>query len=153
ALTNTGNVNAQGQVNGAVTNNAGGVFTLTNALAGNGSAFNNNAGGVTNIGTQVYTGLGTFTNAGTTNIGGGSMTTTGFINSGNLVVTSTGSTITGPLNNSGNINLLGATLGGTPALTVTGSLVMQAAATYLVQVSPATASFTAVNGTATLNGT
>lgn len=152
ALTNTGTVNAQGQVNGVVTNNSGGAFTLTGALAGNGSAFNNNGGATTNIGTQAYTGLGTFTNAGTTNIGGGSITATGFNNSGNLVVTSTGSTINGPLTSTGTINLLGATLGGTAALNVNGSLVMQAASSYLVQVNPTTATFTSVTGAATLNG-
>jgi uncharacterized protein with beta-barrel porin domain len=153
-LVNSGLVFAQGTVNNGIVNNANGGITITGALLTN-SIVNNAAGATLIVNNQSFTGVTSYTNAGNTLLGGGGAGTIGataFNNSGTLTVFSTNNTINGPLNNTGTVNLLGATLGGTPALTVTGSLVMGAAAAYLVQVNPTTASFTAVTGSATLNG-
>ena len=122
---NGGTINAQGAINGVINNNAGGVFNVTpGALAENGSAFNNNAGAVSNVGGQSFTGVGTYTNAGTTNIGsGGTIGATTFTNTGALIVTGLLNSVAtaGTFNNNagGSINLGGATASPTtPALTV-----------------------------------
>ncbi|SHL33729.1 Uncharacterized conserved protein, contains a C-terminal beta-barrel porin domain [Bradyrhizobium lablabi] len=94
----------------------------------------------------------------------GTITTTSITNSGtfrnNGTTTGTFTMAAGNLSGVGNTQSLTVN-GGTFApgngtagtsMTVTGSLVLQAAATYLVQVNPTTASFTNVTGAATLNG-
>ncbi|SDN72223.1 autotransporter domain-containing protein [Afipia sp. GAS231] len=186
-LTNAGIVFAQGTINGPIANNGGGINVI-GALVAN-STFNNAATATINVNNQSFTGVTTYTNAGTTNLGGGgggTISATSLVNtaSGTFNSSSTTSTVTTTsitnsgtfLNNgtttgtftmaAGNLSGIGNTQsltvnGGTFApgngtagssMTVTGSLVLQAAATYLVQINPTTASFTNVTGAASFNG-
>ncbi|MDP1911265.1 MAG: autotransporter domain-containing protein, partial [Hyphomicrobium sp.] len=135
---------------GTITNNA----TWTGNVASNTGTIVNNltwTGAVANAGTftnsigATVSGLLTNTAGITTNNGaldggasitGGSLTGTGSIT--NLTLT-------------GGIFAPGTSTPGT-SMTVTGSLTLSAAATYLVQLNPATASLANVTGTATLGG-
>jgi fibronectin-binding autotransporter adhesin len=139
--TNTGAITNNGVWTGSVISNAGTInnnLTWTGALA-NAGTFNNNAGATVS---------GVLTNT------AGVTTNNGALNGGATV---SGGTLTG----SGSVSSLTVSGGvfapgsGTPgsSMTVTGSLLLQSAATYLVQINPTTASFTSVNGTATLGGT
>ena len=162
-LTNAGVANAQGTINGPIANNAGGI-NVTGALVGN-STFNNAATANMNINNQSFTGSTTYTNVGTTNLtAGGLLSATAITNSGTFInggtTTGTFTMSAGNLSGTGNTQSLTVN-GGTFApgngtagtsMTVTGSLLLQAAATYLVQINPTTASFTSVTGAATLGG-
>jgi autotransporter-associated beta strand protein len=119
---------------------------------------------LTKAGTGTFTLSGTSTYTGATTVNGGTLAVTGDIRTSSGVTVNGGAFLsgTGTVSNI-NINAGGTLAAGLPSapgtLTATGSLVLQAAATYLVQVSPATASRTAVTGTspgstgtATLNG-
>jgi hypothetical protein len=109
-LTNTGTVNAQGTIKGAIANNAGN-FNVTGLLTGN-STFVNAAGATTTIGGNSFTGLTSFNNAGTTAIAGGMLGATSIANTGTFVVTgSAGTLATASLVNNGTINLTGANQG------------------------------------------
>ena len=178
-LTNSGAVTIAGggQLTATVagiTNNAGGTITV----AAGGSVVDDldNAGVVTNDGTyagNVASNTGTITNnmtwtgtvsnaatfnnaAGATVSGlltntGGITTNDGALNGGATV---TGGMLTG-VGSVTNLTLTGGTFApgsGTPgtSMTVSGSLVLSSAATYLVQINPTSSSFTAVTGTATL---
>jgi autotransporter-associated beta strand protein len=153
-VTNNGAYNAIVATNtGAITNGATGVWTgnvLSSAAAitnsgvwtgtiANAGTFNNNAGGT--VSGLLTNTAGTTTNNGALN-GGANISGGVFTGSGTV----TNLTVSGGTFAPGN---------GTPgsSMTVTGNLAFQSGALYLVQLNPATASFTNVGGIATLNGT
>ena len=181
ALSNSATVNAQNQINGAVLNQSGGAFNVSGALAGN-NTFTNNGTAQLNVTGGNYSGLTTVTNNSTnangiivaatrmlsaaslTNAVGatinnlGTITTTSTLNNGTITgaYAMSGGTLSGN-GNTQNLTVNGGTFApgsGTAgsSMTVAGSLILQAAATYLVQINPATSSFTDVTGTATLGG-
>ena len=101
-------------------------------------------------------GINTYTGA--TTVNGGTLSVIGDISSSSGVTANAGGTLNGTgLVKNITINNGGTLAPGLPSapgtLTATAGLVMQAAATYLVQVSPASASKTAITGAATLGGT
>jgi uncharacterized protein with beta-barrel porin domain len=172
-LTSRGIVNASGAVNGAIVNQGTGVFNVTGALAGGGTFDNNNTAQLVVSG-GGFIGITTLTNNSTAAVGvniaatrtlsasvinnasgatinvAGTLTAlTSFTSAG--TVTGTGSIIGAPTFTSGGIFAPGNGTAGS-SMSVTGSLAFQAGAIYMVQVSPATASFASVTGTATLSG-
>ncbi|QDW41973.1 autotransporter domain-containing protein [Bradyrhizobium sp. KBS0727] len=137
-------------------NNATGiVVAATRTLSANTIA-NNGGSTIQNSGILTATSL---TNAaGATISNAGTITTTTTVNDGTITgaYTMAAGTLSG-IGNTQSLTVNGGTFApgnGTAgsSMTVTGSLVMQAAATYLVQVNPTTASFTNVTGAASLNG-
>lgn len=181
-LTN-GQVNARGgAINGAITNNANGLFQVLNGSVTSDSTFTNNSTAALQVTGGNFTGMTMVTNNSTAAMGigvaaGRTLGATSLVNAagatinnlGTITTTSTvnNGTITGAyamaagtlsgLGNTQNLSVNGGTFApgnGTPgtSMTVTGSFVFQSAATYLVQVNPTTASFTTVSGAATLNG-
>jgi autotransporter-associated beta strand protein len=173
-LINLGTVNAAGAVNGAIANNAGGTFNVGGTMTSD-STFNNSTatsrllvnsgtytvtGGVTNSGTNAGGGIlvaagATLTaNSGLTNNAGATINNLGVITA--LSVLNNGGIVSGT-GNTQNLTVNGGTFApgdGTAgtSMTITGSLVLQSAATYSVQINPATSSFANVTGTATLGG-
>jgi uncharacterized protein with beta-barrel porin domain len=121
--------------NATFTNDTGAVVTGTISMTGTGTNSFGNAGVWNTLGTSTFAGSSSVNNSGTINVFG----TTMF--SGLTTLT-----------NGGVLNLApgGGTIG---ALTITGNLVFQSSALYIVQVNPTTASLTSVTGTATLAGT
>ncbi|MDF3812806.1 MULTISPECIES: autotransporter-associated beta strand repeat-containing protein [Rhodopseudomonas] len=168
-VTNNGNYIANvAFTSGSIANTASGTWT-GNVLSNSGSLSNSGtwtgsivtSGTFTNAAGGTVSGLvtnsGTTTNAGTFN--GGLANTAGTtINNGviNGPVTLSGGSLTG----SGRTGNLIASSGafapgnGTPgsSMTVNGNLALASAVQYVVQVNPATASFTSVTGTAALGG-
>ena len=147
--TNAGALNGGAIVNGGLLANNGAVTgTVTNA-----ATFNNNVGGT--VSGLLTNNSGTTTNAGALN--GGAV-----VNGGLLSVNGTAAAVTvnagGTLGGNGtvgNTTINGGTLApgnSIGTLTVQGNLVFTAAASYMVEVSPATADRTNVTGTATLGG-
>jgi autotransporter-associated beta strand protein len=166
---------------GGITNNAGATMTvatggtvrtdlnLNNAgvidNSGFYSASTNNTGTITNQKAGLW--VGAATNAGTfiNSNGGfvvGSFTNNSgtFVNNGEIIgsVTINGGTFTGAGAVGTNLTVAGGTFApgdGTPrsSAVVLGNLAFQSGALYLIQLNPATASFTSVGGIATLNGT
>src|ERR1019366_3587314 len=147
-------------------------LTITGAV-NNAATFNNNANGT--VSGLLTNTAGTTTNGGQLNNGAsvsGGLVTNNNLISGTVGITGTGSvvnnlTITGAVNmtagtlsgtgSTQNLAVNGGTFApgnGTPgsSMTVATSLTFQAAATYMVQVNPTTASLANVTGTATLNG-
>jgi autotransporter-associated beta strand protein len=141
-LSNAAIISNSGLWNGNATNGAGGTLTNSGTWTGtvaNAGIFNNNAGGT--VSGLLTNTAGTTTNNGALN-GGATVSGGAFTGSGSVT----------------NLTVSGGTFApgtGTPgsSMTVTGNLVLQSAATYLVQVSPASASFAAVGGTANIAGT
>jgi autotransporter-associated beta strand protein len=138
-VTNNATFVNSGAVNGTVSNTS----TFTNDATGTVSGLVTNSGTLTNFSalngglvSTAGTAINTGSIGGTTTIGGGLFAGTG--NTQNLAV------------NGGTFAPGNGTAGS--SMTVTGSLTLTAAATYLVQVNPATASLTNVTGTATLGG-
>lgn len=141
-VTNSGTFGNTGTLTGSLSQSAGSTTnsgTITGTLGVTGGTFTNSAGG------QVQ---------GTTTNNGGALTNNGSF-AGNVNV------LAGSLNGVGTIagalNIAsGATLAsgnGTPGSSMTvGSLALPSGAIYIVQVNPATSSFTSVTGTATLGG-
>jgi uncharacterized protein with beta-barrel porin domain len=152
---------------GTVTNNGtwtGNVVSNSASITNNGSWTGNvvsNSASITNnlTWTGTVANAGTFTNATGATVSGlltntaGVTTNNGALNGGASV---TGGTLTG----TGSVTSLTVSGGkfapgnGTPgsSMAVSGSLTLSAAATYLVQINPATSSFANVTGTATLGG-
>jgi uncharacterized protein with beta-barrel porin domain len=172
---NTGTINANGgAINGAISNNAAGIFNVGGTVTSNNTFSNSTATSRLLVNSGTYTVTGLVTNSGT-NAAGGILVAAGAtlaanggitnnagataVNNGTTTgaFTMTGGTLSG-IGNTQNLTVNGGTFApgnGTAgsSMTVTGSLVLQAAATYLVQINPATASFTTVTGAATLGGT
>ena len=140
-LDNAGRVTNNGSVFANVAANTG---TLVNAAGATWTGNVRNAGTFDNFGAlagDLTSTAGTVSNdgsiTGAVNISGGTFTGSGSINGATTI--------------SGGTFAPGSTTpGGT--VTITGSLAMQAGATYLVQVNPTTASSTHVTGAATLSG-
>ncbi len=105
--------------------------------------------------TQIFAGANAY--SGTTTINGGVLEVDGSIASSIMTTANANGVLTG-VGILGNTTIAsGGTLlpgNGTPGsfLSVTGNLAFQSGALYLVQLSPATSTFTKVTGTATLNG-
>jgi uncharacterized protein with beta-barrel porin domain len=172
-LTSRGITHARGAITGDIVNQGTGVFNVTGALAVSGILNNNNTAqllvsdgdltGVTllrnnstaaagiNIAATRTLSANVINNAGgaTINDAGTLTALTSFTSAG--TVTGTGSIIGAPTFTSGGIFAPG---NGTAAssMSVTGSLALQAGAIYMVQISPATASFASVTGAAKLGG-
>jgi uncharacterized protein with beta-barrel porin domain len=134
----------------------GATYTVAGAITNSGT---NAAGGILVAAGATLTGNGGITNnAGATINNLGIITTSSMLNNGTITgaYAMAGGTLSG-VGNTQNLTVNGGTFApgnGTAgsSMTVTGSLVLQSAATYLVQINPNTASFTSVTGAATLNG-
>ena len=180
-LSNSGTVNARNQINGAISNNHTGTFTVTGNLAGN-STFDNFAASQLVVSGGDFTGITTLTNESTSATGvsisaGRTLSATSLVNAAGATINNLGTITTNSTINDGTITgayaMAGGTLSGvgtvqnlavnggtfapgngTPgsSMNVTTSLSFQAAAIFMVQVNPATASFADVTGTATLGG-
>jgi autotransporter-associated beta strand protein len=103
-------------------------------------------------GTQTLSGVNTYT--GTTTVNGGTLAVDGSIASSSLTTVNAGGTL-GGTGIVGNTTISGGTLSpgnSIGTLTVAGNLIFTAAASYMVEVSPASADRTNVTGTATLGG-
>jgi autotransporter-associated beta strand protein/T5SS/PEP-CTERM-associated repeat protein len=164
---------------GALTVNAGGTFDLNSfnqtvgslAGAGNvtlgagrlttgsdntGTTFSgaiSGTGGLTKIGAGTLVLTGTNPNGGATAVNGGRLTVNGAIPNSTLTVD--GGATLGGIGTIGNAIINNGTLSpgnSIGTITVNGSLVMSAAASYLVEISPTSADRTNVGGTATLAG-
>jgi autotransporter-associated beta strand protein len=118
------------------------------------------AGSITKIGTGTLTLTATNTFTGPTTINAGTLEVDGSIANSSNVTVNPGGTLSGI----GTVDLATTTIMGrgtlapgnaanpTGTLTITGNLVFQSGALYLVQVTPAQAASTNVSGTATLTG-
>jgi uncharacterized protein with beta-barrel porin domain len=179
-LTNSGTVNARNQINGAITNNGSGLFTVVGDLAVN-STFGNS--GQLAVSGGNLTGITGLTNSSTNATGisisaGRTLSANTITNSVGATINNLGTltaltsltnngTITGAyamadgtlsgIGNTANLTVNGGTFApgnGTAgsSMNVTGSLALQSAAVYMVQINPATSSFANVTGAATLGG-
>jgi len=122
--------------NGAITETAGSPLSLIKA----------------GDGTQILSGTNTYT--GVTNVNAGTLSVNGSIASSSLTTVNAGATLGGN-GTVGNTTINGGTLApgnSIGTLAVQGNLVFTAAASYMVEVSPANADRTNVTGTATLGG-
>ena len=147
-------ISGSGSITSNVTNNA--TFANSGAVVGtvtNTATFNNNVGGT--VSGLLTNNSGTATNSGALN--GGAV-----VNGGLLSVSGTAAAVTvnagGTLGGNGivgNTTINGGVLApgnSIGLLTVQGNLVFTAAASYMIEVSPANADRTNVTGTATLGG-
>jgi hypothetical protein len=109
-LANSGTVNAQGNINGAVFNQGSGTFNVTGTLTGDGSSFQNTNNAQLNVGANSFTNIGALTNSSVVNLNGGTLGTASISNSG--VINAAGGTIGGTVSNTGTINTNGASFSG-----------------------------------------
>jgi autotransporter-associated beta strand protein len=128
------------------------TLTLTNASGDFAGAIGGTGGFTLAAGKETLSGLSTYTGA--TNINAGTLSVNGSIASSSLTTVNAGGTLGG--NGAvGNTTINGGTLApgnSIGTLAVQGNLVFTAAASYMVEVSPANADRTNVSGTATLGG-
>lgn len=135
-----------GSGNAIVFNHTSNNYVFATQIAGAGPV--NQAAGYTELwANNTYTG--------TTQISGGTLAVTGSIASSSIVLAQTGGTLAGTGTVASTIvtdGTLSPGIGGAGTLSVHGSLVMQAAATYLVQINGSNATGTSVLGTAQIDG-
>jgi len=130
----------------SLTFNQSSPVTLASAITGAGSVIQSGSGALTLTGVSTYTGA-TTVNAGALIVNGSIASSAGLtVNSG--IVGGTG-TLPSTTINGGTLSP-GTSIG---TIAVSGNLVMTAAATYLVEVSPSAADRTNVSGSASLAGT
>jgi autotransporter-associated beta strand protein len=131
---------------GALNFNRSDAVTYSGIISDTGRVQQNGSGVLTLSGTNTYTGA--------TNVNAGTLSVNGSIASSSLTTVNAGGTLGG--NGAvGNTTINGGTLApgnSIGTLAVQGNLVFTAAASYMVEVSPANADRTNVTGTATLGG-
>jgi autotransporter-associated beta strand protein len=136
----------------SLANNAALVFAqdfsgaYAGVIGGSGTLAKSGAGTLTVSGANTYTGA--------TNVNAGTLSVNGSIASSSLTTVNAGATLGGN-GVVGNTTINGGTLApgnSIGLLTVQGNLVLTAASSYMVEVSPANADRTNVTGTATLGG-
>jgi autotransporter-associated beta strand protein len=155
-----GSIEGAGTISLGSKNLAVGGNNLSTTFSGvlqDGGIFGGSGGSLTKTGAGTLTLAGASTYTGATTINGGTLSVNGSIASSVLTTVNAGGTLTG----TGTLGNTTITSGGTLAagngtagssVTVSGSLAFQSGAIYMVQVNPATSSFTHVTGTATLGG-
>ena len=149
---NVGNGGTTGTIIGNVLDRGTLNFNRSDAVTYSGII--SDTGRVQQIGSGVLTLSGTNTYTGATNVNAGTLSVNGSIASSSLTTVNAGGTLGGN-GTVGNTTINGGTLApgnSIGTLTVQGNLVFTAAASYMVEVSPANADRTNVTGTATLGG-
>jgi autotransporter-associated beta strand protein len=133
------------------------LSTTFSGVVQDGGIVGGTGGSLTKTGAGTLTLAGANTYTGATTVNGGTLAVNGSIASSVLTTVNAGGTLAG----TGTLGNTTITSGGTLAagngtagssVTVSGSLAFQSGAIYMVQVNPATSSFTHVTGTATLGG-
>jgi autotransporter-associated beta strand protein len=164
-LTGTGAANQNWTISGGTligdSNSLKGATLTNNAALAFAQDFNGTyAGAIGGGGTLAKSGTGTLilagasTYTGATNVNAGTLSVNGSIASSSLTTVNAGATLGGN-GGVGNTTINGGTLSpgnSIGLLTVQGNLVLTAASSYMVEVSPANADRTNVTGTATLGG-
>ncbi|MEA2895524.1 MAG: fibronectin-binding autotransporter adhesin, partial [Bradyrhizobium sp.] len=128
------------------------TLTLTNASGDFAGAIGGTGSFTLAAGKEMLSGVSTYTGA--TNVNAGTLSVNGSIASSSLTTVNAGGTLGGN-GTVGNTTINGGTLApgnSIGTLAVQGNLVFTAAASYMVEVSPANADRTNVTGTATLGG-
>jgi autotransporter-associated beta strand protein len=147
-----GNGGAAGSIVGNVVNN--GIFAINHSDAFTFGAVISGSGAYEQRGTGTLTLSGINTYTGATNVNAGTLSVNGSIASSSLTTVNAGGTLGGN-GTVGNTTINGGTLApgnSIGTLAVQGNLVFTAAASYMVEVSPANADRSNVTGTATLGG-
>jgi autotransporter-associated beta strand protein len=147
-----GNGGATGSIVGDVVDNGILAFNRSDVVTFGGAISGNGVTSQIGSGTTILTGVSTYTGA--TNVNAGTLSVNGSIASSSLTTVNAGGTLGGN-GTVGNTTINGGTLApgnSIGLLTVQGNLVMTAASSYMIEVSPANADRTNVTGTATLGG-
>jgi autotransporter-associated beta strand protein len=147
-----GNGGASGSIVGNVANN--GIFAINRSDAFTFGAVISGSGAFEQRGIGMLTLSGINTYTGATNVNAGTLSVNGSIASSSVTTVNAGATLGGN-GTVGNTTINGGTLApgnSIGTLAVQGNLVFTAAASYMVEVSPANADRTNVTGTATLGG-
>jgi autotransporter-associated beta strand protein len=149
---NVGNGGTTGTIIGNVLDRGTLNFNRSDALTYSGIISDTGRVQQLGAGTLTLSGINTYTGA--TNVNAGTLSVNGSIASSSLTTVNAGATLGGN-GIVGNTNINGGALApgnSIGTLTVQGNLVFTAAASYMVEVSPANADRTNVTGTATLGG-